>query len=673
MRVIDSFPRQVEMRDDVRIPLADGTHLAARIWRPVDAGTDPVPAILEYLPYRRRDGTAERDYLIHPYFAGHGYAAVRVDIRGSGDSEGLLLGEYLKQEQDDALEVIAWIAAQPWCSGAVGMIGISWGGFNGLQVAARRPPALKAVVSIASTDDRYADDIHFMGGCLLVDKLGWGSTIFSINSAPPDPAVVGNRWRQMWLERLDKEGPWFLEWMRHQRRDAFYKQGSVCEDWNAIQCPVYAVGGWTDGYTNSVFRLLENLRSPCKGLVGPWAHKYPHFALPGPAIGFLQECLRWWDHWLKGLDTGIMEEPKLRVWLEDPAPPLAHHDCKPGRWAAEEAWPSPRIEQRHWRLEAGRLAEGAPGAAGEGLPVCSPQTVGLAAGNWCPYGVGHDQPVDQRREAGGSLVFDSPVLGADVEILGTPVVELDLSADRPCAFVACTLSEILSDGSVSRISYGMLNLTHRDSHEHPTALQPGKRYRVKVALKSCGHRFAAGTRIRLVISTAYWPIIWPSPEAATVTVRLGSSGLTLPARPFRPADGALAPFAEPESGPALRKTQIERGWEHRTITEDRITGEVMWELSDSDGTYRIDDIDLTVRIERRRRLSIHPDDPATARSEYYWRRCYSRGDWSVSSESEVVMTAGKDAFRLRAKLDAFEGETRVFSRNWDESIPRDLV
>ena len=673
MRIVERFPREIQMFDDVSIPLSDGTKLAARIWRPVDAEADPVPAILEYLPYRRRDGTAERDFTTHPYFAGHGYAAVRVDIRGTGDSEGVILGEYLKQEQDDGLEIIAWLAAQPWCSGKVGMIGISWGGFNGLQIAARRPPALAAVVSIASTDDRYADDIHAMGGCLLIDKLGWGSTIFSINSAPPDPAIVGGRWREMWLERLDKDGLWLLEWMRHQRRDDLYKHGSVTEDWDAIQCPVYAVGGWTDGYTNAVFRLLANLKSPSKGLVGPWAHKYPHFAMPGPAIGFLQECLRWWDHWLKGRDTGIMAEPKLRVWLEDPAPPLSHHDYKAGRWVAEESWPSPRLAERRWRLERGLLAEGATAHAGEGLPIASPQTVGLTAGSWCPYGVGHDQPIDQRPEAGGSLVFDTAPLAADLEVLGAPVVEFEVSADRPNALLACTLSEILPDGAVARVTYGVLNLTHRESHEHPSPLEPGKRYRVRVQMNHCGHRFAAGTRLRLAVSTAYWPVVWPSPETATVTVLTGSSSLVLPLRPARAEDAALAPFGEPESSPKLRRTQVEPGWENRTVTQNRNTGEVVWDLSDSDGTNRIEDIDLTFAIRRGRRLSIHPEDPTTAKVELSWHRAYSRGHWQVSSACKIVMTCSADSFRLVAEMDAFEGEQRVFSRNWDETIPRDLT
>ena len=293
--------------------------------------------------------------------------------------------------------------------------------------------------------------------------------------------------------------------------------------------------------------------------------------MPGPAIGFLQECLRWWDHWLKGRDTGIMEEPKLRVWLEDPAPPLSHHDYKAGRWVAEESWPSPRLAERRWRLERGLLAEGASGKTGEGLPIASPQTVGLTAGSWCPYGVGHDQPIDQRPEAGGSLVFDTAPLAADIEVLGAPVVELDVSADRPNALLACTLSEILPGGAVSRVTYGLLNLTHRESHEHPTPLEPGKRYRVRVQMNHCGHRFAAGTRLRLAVSTAYWPVAWPSPEAATVTVLMGSSALVLPRTPgagrgwragaLRPA-GSLAQAAQDPDRAGLGESDGHRGPQH---------------------------------------------------------------------------------------------------------------
>ena len=246
--------------------MSDGTRLAARIWLPEDAEDDPVPAILEYLPYRKGDAFAKRDSYHHPYFAGHGYAGVRVDLRGSGDSDGILLDEYLPQEQDDGLEVIAWLAEQPWCSGTVGMIGISWGGFNGLQVAARRPPALKAVISMCASDDRYSDDVHYVGGCVLaVDMLQWAATMLTLCAQPPDPAAVGEGWRETWHERMERTPPYVEAWLGHQRRDDYWRQGSVCEDYAQIEAPVYAVGGWADGYSNAVPRLVAGLPGPRKG------------------------------------------------------------------------------------------------------------------------------------------------------------------------------------------------------------------------------------------------------------------------------------------------------------------------------------------------------------------------------------------------------------------------
>jgi hypothetical protein len=553
------------------------------------------------------------------------------------------------------------------------MIGISWGGFNSLQVAARRPPALKAIVTLCSTDDRYANDIHFMGGCLLVEKFFWAATMFSINSAPPDPAIVGSKWRDMWLERLDGDGLWLIEWLRRQRRDEFYKHGSICEDWSAIQCPVYAVGGWADGYASSVFRFLEHLKVPRKGLVGPWAHKYPHFAKPGPRIGFLQECLRWWDHWLKGRDTGIMNEPMLRAWLEDPCPPRSHQEEKPGRWVAEPVWPSKEIAYQHWPLAPGRLADHRSPVHAGVLSIRSPQTVGLGSASWFTMGLGHDQPTDQRIEAGGSMCFDTDVLAQDLEILGAPIVDLEVSVDRPSAFVACTLSEILPDQSIARISYGFLNLTHRDSHEHPTPLVPGRRYKIRVRLNEAAHRFAAGNRLRLAVSTAFWPIIWPSPEPVTLSVHLMGSGLQLPMRPLRAADASLAPFLEPAGAPPVRRTYIDEPHEKRTITTDVVTGMVEWFLSESEGTYRIEDIDLTRSIEMQRRLLIDPRDPTSARAEARAFRAYSRADWRTSAEVHLVLTCDRHSFRVIARIDAYEGESRIFSRSWDESIARDLV
>jgi hypothetical protein len=312
---------------------------------PEKAETNPVPAILEYIPYRKRDATRLRDETMHPYFTGHGYACIRVDLRGSGDSEGILHDEYLQQELDDGVAILEWLEQQPWCNGKVGIIGISWGGFNGLQIAAMQPPQLKAVVSVCSTDDRYADDVHYMGGCLLGDNLSWASTMFAYNSLPPDPEIVGDSWRDMWLERLKNNNLWLETWLRHQHRDDYWRHGSICEDFSRAQTPVMAVSGWADGYSNAVFRLLQNLPGPRLGIIGPWSHRYPHLGVPGPAIGFLQECLRWWDKWLKDEETGIMDEPILRAWMLESMPPSTSYRQRYGNlrnivwWMKTETFP----------------------------------------------------------------------------------------------------------------------------------------------------------------------------------------------------------------------------------------------------------------------------------------------------------------------------------------------
>ena len=394
--------------------------------------SDPVPAILEYIPYCKRDGTAARDEAMHPYFAGHGYAAIRVDLRGSGESEGVMLDEYLKQEQDDALEVIAWIAAQPWCTGRVGMMGKSWGGFNGLQVAARRPPALKAVISMYSTDDRYADDIHTMGGCLLNENANWSFVMFPLNARPPDPLLVGAGWETMWRERLDVVRPWIIGWLNHQRRDAFWKHGSVCEDYGAIQCPVYLIGGWADGYSNPVPRLMAGLTCPKKALIGPWGHQYQHQVHPGPKMGYMTEALRWWDHWLKDIDTGVMAEPAYRVWMNDSERPqtfYAHAQGQVDRGAGLAFEPYRRggtVPGRRWPARR-RCFTGTAVRAGAGdYGSCTPFWSNMG-------GPDPESPRDQRGDDALGLTFTGPALAEPLEIFGQPRMELELRgrpADR---------------------------------------------------------------------------------------------------------------------------------------------------------------------------------------------------------------------------------------------------
>jgi putative CocE/NonD family hydrolase len=675
MKTVTELPHRVRCLDDVRIPLSDGVHLAARIWLPEDAETRPVPAILEYIPYRLRDGTFRRDATTHPYFAGHGYASVRVDIRGSGNSEGVLEDEYLERELADGEEILRWLARQKWCDGNVGIIGISWGGFNGLQLASRRPPELKGVITICSTDDRYADDVHYMGGCLLGDHLSWASTMFAYNSLPPDPEVVGECWRDLWRQRLDGSGLWLNKWLRHQHRDDYWKHGSICEDFSDVETPVFAVSGWADGYTNAVFRLMTGLNVPRLGLVGPWSHRYPHQGEPGPAIGFLQECVRWWDQWLKQRDTGIMNEPMLRIWMQDSMPPTTSYAQRHGRWVAEPAWPSNNVEPFYLALNGSRLQPEAETdkLKEKKLTVQSPLTCGLFAGKWCSYSTGPDLAHDQREDDGGALTFDTRTLKEDLELLGTPELELEMASSQPVAMVALRLSDVAPDDKATRVTYGVLNLTHRDSHEHPSPLEPGQRYRVRIEMNSMAQVFPRGHRLRLSISTSYWPIAWPPPEPVRLTIYDRTSRLILPRRQTSRTEDQQIEFG-PAEGTAPEQTLLlqppNHNWYvHRDLAEDKSTLEVI----NDHGVVKIKSLDLEVLNKSIEKYSSIADDFNSIRGETLWERGYKRQSWEIKTITRTVLTSDNKNFYIQANLDAYEGEKQVYCHSWDYSIPRELV
>jgi hypothetical protein len=670
------FPRETVARDHFWIPLADGTRLNARVWLPADAESDPVPVILEASPYRLTDGGG-RDWEVYPYWAGFGYACVRLDLRGTGDSDGVITDEYTAQEHDDVCEAIAWLAAQPWSTGAVGMTGISWTGFNSLQVAARRPPALKAIITLMSTDDRYADDVHYKGGCVSgLDMLPWGGTMLHYDAIPRHPQVSGQEgWREDWMRRLEANEDWTTTWLAHQRRDEYWRHGSVCEDYAAIEAAVYAIGGWTDGYHNAVLRLVEGLPGPAKGLVGPWAHCWPHDALPGPAIGYLQEALRWWDHWLKGIDTGIMDEPALRVWMEDfvaPGPVVAEH---PGRWVAEEEWPSPRIVPDVWVLNAGTIdRDGHPETTVTHRGLV---TTGIDAGAWCSEGTPGDWPADQRAEDGRSVAWTSAPLAERLEVLGFPEVTLQLAVDKPQALICVRLCDVAPDGCSKLVTRQVLNLSHRNGHEDLAPMTPGQRCTVTVRLDSTAHAFPVGHRLRVAVSTDYWPWVWPSPEQVTLTVFTGgASGLVLPGRPPRQDDDLLAPFAEPEiSAPLESETLVPPGTRGDNTRIDQDTGTVEFELRYVDGgRYRDGRHGIETEDHVVYSYSITEGDPLSAVARATSSSDLVRGE-ALDVHVETVSELRCDAtdFILRDEQHVCEHGEEVFVLDAERRIPRDHV
>ncbi|WP_026535128.1 CocE/NonD family hydrolase [Arthrobacter sp. H14] len=675
MRTVTSLPHDVEETEHLWIPMSDGTRLAARLWRPVSAEDEPVPGVLEMIPYRKRDLTAQRDSIHHPYMAGYGYACLRVDLRGSGDSEGVLTDEYLEQELRDAEEVLEWMGEQPWCNGRSGMMGISWGGFNALQVAARRPRGLGAIITVCSSDDRYADDVHYMGGCLLSDNLSWASTMFAYNSCPPDPAIVGERWRELWMDRLEHSGLWLEEWLRHQRRDEYWQHGSINEDFSDIECPVFAVSGWADGYSNAVFRMLAGLDVPTRGLIGPWSHKYPHMGQPGPPIGFLQECVAWWDHWLKDKsDNGAVDGPDLSIWMQDAVEPSTTYKNRPGRWVGEPSWPSPRVVDTRYPLGRHRIGEPDSEMHSPELTVQSPLSVGQFAGKWCSYNAPPDMPFDQREEDGGSMVFDSDRLPERLELLGAPMVELTLSADRPIAMVAVRLSDVAPDDEATRVSYGLYNLTHYNGSDDPRPLKPGEPQTVKVQLNGMAQSFPAGHRLRLALSTSYWPVVWPSPEPVRLTVHPGNSFLVLPVRPATADDdGPVPSFGEPEGAPPIPVTQVQPGEHDWNVSRNLVDLTGQLQVVKDLGVVRFDDIDLAVTRRAYEKYSFASRDANSVRGETDWTMGFERGDWRVHIETKTVLTSTPTDFHVDAELDAYEGGRRVVSKNWSTTIPRDFI
>ncbi len=664
----------VELLHNVWIPLRDGTRLAARVWMPANAAREPVPAVLEYLPYRKSDGTVLDDLSRHPYFAAHGYAAVRVDLRGTGDSDGVLHGEYLSQEQDDALEVLAWLERQPWCNGAVGMIGYSWGGFNGLQIAARRPSQLKAVISVASTDDRYLDDCHYMGGCLLgSDMLKWSASMLTYTLQPPDPRLVGERWRGMWQERLERAPELSRDWVTHCLRDAFWKHGSVAEDYGAIECPVMVVGGWADAYVNAVPRLLAHLRVPRLGIIGPWGHMMPYKGVPGPKIDFLEEAVRWWDQWLKGIDTGIMSEPLMRVWIQDHVAPATFYAERPGRWLNLAAWPPPESANIRLTLTGGAglaaVDDGSDAGAPSHLRIRGRQECGVEAGVWCANGLPDEIAGDQRPDDERSLCFTTPPLDEPLEVVGFPVVRLELSADKPLALVAVRVEDVAADGSSLLVSWGMLNLTHRDGHEHFEPLECGRDYQVCFHTRACGHRFPSGHRVRLALSPTYWPHAWPSPSPVSLAIAVdGPSVLLLPlvgaAVGSDQGHGRVVTSSSelPQGLQEPRRDERSRVHVHETSGQHLIRDSETHEQILPDGV-RYRDVYLD-------EYSIVEHDPLSA-SVRCTRETSSSGGavaWRVTLASE--MTCDAVNFYIREEYAAFEGENEFFAKARVYTIPR---
>lgn len=722
---------RVRIVDNVWIPLEAGVRLSAKLWLPqplsdADTDADRFSVVLEYLPYRKSDWTAARDARNHTWMAQRGLAVARVDIRGSGNSEGHYSGEYTREELADGVKVIEWLAAQPWCTGSVGMFGKSWGGFNGLQLAALAPPALKGVVSLYSIDDRYAEDVHYSGGAVLgSEALSWASVMFEWNSRPPAPEVVGSEdeWRAAFKGRLDKQDPWLHDWLAHQTRDAFWKHASICESYDTVKCPVLAVGGWTDGYYNGIFRMVSSMPNcVAKGVIGPWSHEWPNHATPGPQIGFLEMCRQWWEYSLNGVQNGAAEFPDMQLYvkdaLENPSPQVLEY---PGEWRAV-----PDVRALHQSFVTLQCTE-----SGSAVPIedassastsDSEQVIpwrplqGAWGGEWLSFG-DQDMPSDQTCEDALATTWSTATLTEPVEIIGFPEVSLWLKTDKPQALVMGRLCDVSPSGTSVLISRGVLNLSHRKGHApEDMELMPVNEFvRVSWKLNSCAYKVAQGHKIVLAITPNYWPMMWPSPEPTRLTVSFAEANFVK--LPTLPQDAATASSCPVESYP------LDEGTPSRSVTlreAEPLKRQLSVFFSETDPTkpaqqvqaiedegkrvlidegvvmeetgvktYTIDREGLRPRVSIQRSLTYEKLSSDALRTLLASKGVTSPANtdgieredhaehaalpWRVQVDTDSCMASDNTSFQLEDHLVVRVNGAAFFDKRWSKQIPRQFV
>ncbi len=667
----------VESKLDVRfvknflVPVRDGARLAADMHMP--AGDGPHPVILEYLPYRKDDVAPYTGH--HHYFARHGYVGCRVDIRGTGASEGVNLDEYTLQEQQDGYDVIEWLAEQPWCDGQVALFGYSYGGFVCFQIATHQPPHLKAIIPCYATDDRYTDDCHYRGGLLrhYYDFAAYATGMIARNALPPYPEYSGADWSAIWEQHLEHNAPYMLNWIEHQVDGPYWRPGSLRGQYEKIRCPTFIIGGWRDGYPNPPLRTFAQLRErvPARVLIGPWNHTPPDSAVPGPCIDHLHEVVRWLDHHFKGRDTGVQREPPVQVFMQRYDTPRPDRLQTSGSWRGEASWPPAGARERAYTLGAGgALLDGATTAEDGYDEYAYHPAVGLTGGLWSggvPFGL----PADQRPDEAYSLVYTSAPLTEELAILGWPRAVLHVSSTAPVMAFNASLCDVAPDGTSALIAKGILNATRRESLTDPTPIVTGQVYALDIELDCASWVFEPGHRVRLDVASADYPNVWPTPLAGTNRLHHGAAH---PSRLILPAVPVENPLPAPAYQPSTASQRI-----HGPRTETppwRVTWDVM--------ANRVQvEIETTARQQltpgletdqhNRMRSSLSLLDPAAVgiTGDQRWRRIMP--DMTIEAWARMQMRSTADAFHLVVELDVKVDGVPHFQRRWLKSVPRLLL
>lgn len=664
------------------------------------------PAIVEFNPYRRRDGMLYVDSMMYPWFAYNGYLCFRVDLQGSGDSEGTLRDEYSEEELSSCVEVINQIAGLPFCDGNVGMMGKSWSAINSLMVAARHdcPAALKAIVVCCGTDDRYNDDVHYMGGAMMQDNIGWASSMWGWLPVPPDPLTVGQEWEQMWRQRIQNMTFWFEQWGSHQERDSYWSATSVRDHYDRVNVPVFILSGWQDGYKNPVERAVSALGAlgrPVSGLLGPWGHKYPFDGYPGPRIDWLRYVVtHWWDRWLKGQqpDAGSTW-PQLTAWLgESREPDPLPHYVETGKWVAEDHSWAGRVKEQVFFLGSNRRMSPWPASTERECVSVAALTLGTSLLETSSFGDcdNNDLAADQSQDDRRSIFFDSDPLVGDLECFGYPTVRLNLKCDQPLSSLAIRLSEVSPrTGKSHLVTYRFVNLCYRDGDMANPRPVPTDMIAVNTPLNLVGHIFKRRWKIRLSVSPFFFPTMWQSPQIATVTLHTGhvgdlpDSSLVLPGRGPRPEDahiqgllpGSHTTYVNPEQ--YVPTLQTNRQASDQRLVEPVVvggkSGTLVRKVFDSGGSVYGGALgNLLVDEIAEENFRILDGDPLSATGFTHYETTLARADWKIRAVTDTRVwnestPSGQLVFRYQADIHTFVKDEPFEDKHVEGTIPRRWV
>jgi len=660
---------QVNEITEVWITMSDGVRLAADIYWPAGADRkDRFPVLLEYLPYRKDESRA-RNYSVYSYFLERGYLVARVDMRGTGNSEGMTIPyEYSDIELDDGEEVIDWLSQQEWSTGSVGMFGISWGGFNSIQMAMRNPPALKAFVALMATEYLYQEDVHYMDGIMHTDSWMMGNDLYNVLPGAPDFMMD-----EEWLRNRFNVEPSVYKYMRQQRDGEFWDRASARGQYEKIRVPGYHIGGWYDGYRNSLPRMLENVKAPVKAMIGPWDHYFPHNAWPEPQVEWREEAVRWFDQWLKGEDTGILEEPDFIVYVRNYHPPDPTLDRVPGYWRWEDDWPIERIENHSWYAHADHSLSTEPAENVTHSMTYKP-SMGLEGGGRTMWW--GDITPDQRPMDEFSLVYDSEILDAPLEILGRPIARLHVSANAPRANWVVRISDIAPDGQVTQVAGAAFNGTHRNSAREPSDILSGEKFSLNINLHFTSWVFPKDHRIRIAISNAQWPMLWPTPMQMVSTLAIGGKNgarFDLPVVP--PGEECTPSLKEPSTSPILSGYEvIDSGGAGGyaaiySIQHDPETGEAFGVATSAGANQSPWGIE---RFEEEIEHRTSDENPAYTSVVGRYKITEELKDRTLDFEQNVEFKSDEDNFYLIFHRWVSVNGELYKEKVWEEVIPRDF-